>query len=426
MKDTPPKRPGRKPEDDFSEAERKLKNAYEVFRELAFFFLQVFILILLAIGLGISFIIWSQSIGGSHTPSGDNDIFSLSLREIGFGLIVAAISVFGYESLHKVRGDHERQKKMDGTVRSLEEALDTVNAVGDVKPFIQEMIDDLKATRLEKIEQAGFSPDVKEELEFKNKAEKLIRRVWELKETKTIYSKAYLRYITWLCDNLLEKNITPITKVEESSESPEIFRLPSNKSVASQLLGSQLSCLDEGDLYETMSNFSFWDDDFRFFWEQNKKACERGVEIHRLFYLRTIVHASESGTLSDGAFARVKAIADRHIELAGKTGNMYQIRFLTEAQSDRALENDPEEQINVGLDSFGVFSHKIAPETYDRLSFKVLTAQLTGINISRVAADIDSYLKTFTMMWEIAGKANPFARDKDYFNKVVREMDSNL
>lgn len=431
---------------NYSKVKRQLASASQSLQSFVDFLKPLRPLIGWGLSLGILFAAGGDLLTKTLPESKDfttliywQAFFFLIIKEIGVGLIVAAVAVFGYEYSQHIRGDFERQIKQDAALESLDDATKLLQTTAETKSFIETIKDDLTTIRSKDIARAGErilnlsignSPD---EEKFKELVKKIVQQAATLKQTGTVYCQSYLSFINWLCEHIILSNLTQLSHLEEhadnSAEATQWrFDLPINKSVAGQMLGFQLNSLERDDLYQTVSNVLFWEGkDFDFFWRETIKACAEGIRNERLFNLCSLI---EDENLLNEKFSRAKEIVEKHKKLEGSDKEMYEVRFFTVKQAEKAFaehKGTPEATVaelkmgTMTLTSFGVFTHRADPSD-DVVSFRVENEQLSRMSVSRIAKDVDKYVTRFKLMWAASENVpNPFEKDVEYFKKVVQQ-----
>lgn len=364
----------------------------------------------------------------------------LAIKEIGIGLLVASVAVFGYEYSQHVRGDFERQQKQEGALRSLDAATAILQDVDLTKASLEKIKNDFILIRSEDVVKArekilNLSLDNSEDEErFKNLIIKLIKNAQSLKKTDTIFSESYLRFIVWLSENIVLLNATQLSRLEQYSDTPLeatswAFSLPSTKFVAGQMLGFQLNSLQQGDSYQTISNVLLWDGrDFDFFWSATEEACKRGVIIERLFNLCNLI---DDEILLKATFHKAKNIINKHKQLEKVSNGKYTVRFFCKKQAEKILstyKHLPSGIVDSDFDipamhktNFGIFTH-VTDRKNDVVAFRVKDTQLSRMSISRKVDDVERCITRFQMMWAISGQVpDPFDGGIEYFKNIVEQ-----
>jgi hypothetical protein len=394
-------------------------------------------IVVIATSIGITLVVLSKSCPRDSIPR-------LLLEDIGLGLTVAGISVFGFEWLSHLNTALKKIGMLEAALCDVVRLTEDIKKLTTLIAFLEKQsgrTDDLLES-LEKASGSSFSvclaglfSESEEEKKFQHAVERIIKHALELKRSKTRLGQQYLMVIFWFLERAARYTHALAEVVRRDTDARWIYRPPRSTDVASQILAHHMKAMSKGDRYDTLSSVRFWTDDrMKHFFDETVKALDRGVKVRRLFNL---------GGYEDDAAKRLlqeKSIADalrRHTDLAARVGERYQVRFMTKPTADEIFAKlqkaekikDITNKESFYCFSFGLFHHKA--ESGDEERTEVVRFRAIGEDISELRIRYVGYADEdeegdliFDEMWELCpSNMRQFAHElRDPYNSVAVEL----
>jgi len=372
--------------------------------------------------LGLVFMLFGAQLADHKTYG---DVAASLLGEIGTGFIVACIAVFGYEYLRDVSGVIEEQREFRDQVALFKEINERAadQALGDDLLRVLEHAD-LTNQVVATVQQAV---DIKERSRTR-KADPGTARSGMPASSHTpdiLHGDACLSLMADLAGesvkfaetlNFFHEDVSNRTFVPEGRE----YALPDPREIAGKVLSLLLSSLESGDYYKSVANILFYEQTLmRMFEDAAEAACDRGINIQRLFNVSNF----EGVALSREQFVKCKGILHAHFELqkkiAAKHRGIYEIRFYGSAL--KPFLNEPPFRddhcphlATLPRSYFGLFCKKTQDLSLLFFAKEPQRASRVCLAFRNKYDPTEAY---FDQMWKVAAIApNPFAADQFHDN----------
>jgi hypothetical protein len=242
----------------------------------------------------------------------------LVLKEIGMGLIVSAIAVFGYERLNRLHDEFKRRKLEEGTFKSLDEAVKALTS-GMHPP--------------EEVYKSALQQLLPKELRIREMIERFTNDVIAIGNQKTVYREQHLAFVAWLLEKTLVEITHSLADLHNGIMRRSEYYVWNHTNLDSSLVAPHIltytmeSIQVSGGSYDSISNVLFWEGDRMLtFFDETEKCLQRGLRIRRVF---NVTNFDRDQQLRTAKFKIAKDIVQRHLELQKKYKN-YSIRFFGE------------------------------------------------------------------------------------------------
>lgn len=345
-----------------------------------------------------------------------NAIGLIVLKDIGLGLIVAGISVFGFEWLSHL---NTALKKIDGLnaaikeivllgtqIESLEESNLQISAVSDRFEKRFNSLYNVSRSSYEICLTNLFS-ESDEEVKFRNAIQQIISSAIELKQSGTIMGRNYLLFMVWFLERSA-RYTSALSAVNQKMDETWSYRPPRGVDVTSEILARQINSLDFGDSYSSITKPSFWlDEGMKEFLKESKGSMKKGVKIRRIFNFGSLGEKAVISLLEKDIKLRVllgehMALTARKYEINGVEFTYdYELRLMTKESANQAHEQVG--RILGGRDlysySFGLFDYISEGGRHEIIRYRVLGDDISEIQLKYCGHD-DDHLTVFKVVWE--------------------------
>lgn len=368
--------------------------------------------------IGVSLVVMGD-LGGKHLPKiihediMRNDVIEFSLvlscliiKDLGLGLIVAAIAVFGYEFLTHISGFVNEADRLKGGYYSLDAATTQLkSAIRNSNP------------------REAFRQDIHilfPEPELREPLLKLVEKTLELKNKELpSLTNEYLKFLGWFITQFALTNADELIKlkksIREKNQTKFIkYNAPDTREVASQILAAHMRCLSKYDSYDSVSNVLFYEEHRMYVLHAAmQEAFRREVKVRRIFNVSNF-EMDEKLRLNQNKFETARKIVDKHKKLAKESKGRYEIRFFGQEIKNKGLiktEFNPRESSHLTklpLLYFALFHHHMIES---RVLFIVEDLQLSKMELAHCEATNPS-VQLFEELWGLChGTPNPFEGD---------------
>jgi hypothetical protein len=369
--------------------------------------------------IGVTLVVMGD-LGGKHLPEiihediMRNDVIEFSLilscliiKDLGLGLIVAAIAVFGYEFLTHISGFVNEADRLKGGYYSLDAATTQLkSAIRNSNP------------------REAFRQDIHilfPERELREPLCELVERTLELKDKEIPkVTNEYLKFLGWFITQFALSNAEELLDLQKSireKNQTKVFeyRSPDTHEVASRILAAHMRSLSKHDSYDSVSNVLFYEEERMFVLHAAMKdAFLRGVKVRRIFNVSNFEMDEKLRLKYPNKFEIAKKILDRHMRLVEDSEGLYEIRFFGQDIKNKGLiktEFNPREYNHLKklpLLYFALFNHHMIES---RVLFIVEDPKLSKMELAYCEATNPS-VQLFEELWGLCnGTPNPFEGD---------------
>ncbi|HZT59650.1 MAG TPA: hypothetical protein VFA21_13660 [Pyrinomonadaceae bacterium] len=338
------------------------------------------------------------------------ELLQLIVKDIGLGLIVAGVAVFGFEWLSHLNKTLERSDLLVAAIAEIDSLKQHLNAVEDLRHDLQKVKDDAdKFSRyLFKNSNAsyqfvleGLFSKTRSEEKFKTQIAEIIKHAVELKKGDSKFSSTYFDFLAWHFERVV-RHTRMLSNVSNSVKNKDtggrfIYAPPDGKEVVSSLLGCHIRSLKENDEYVTVSNPKFWlDDKLWFFMKETEEALKNKVKVFRLFNLSSYASCQDVDP-------RFKSALQAHLDLLKQHNDFYEIRYMLKENFQKAkdkLQGNISNESLRKLDKFyfGLFRQE------ENGSIHMITLEAIGDEMSEMILTYDGdnseNYKIFQTMWD--------------------------
>jgi len=335
------------------------------------------------------------------------EVFSFIVKDLGLGLIVAAIAVFGYEFLTHISGVVEEAGRLRAGYLSLDDAT------GQLKSAIRNSNP-----------REAFREDIRTlfpEPELRRPLRKLVERALELKDEEIPkVTNEYLQFLGWFIKEFALTNAEELVDLQKSigeKNQTKVFeyKAPDTREVASNILAAHMRSLSMHDSYDSVSNVLFYEENRMFVLHAAmKEAFQRGVKVRRIFNVSNFEVDEKQGLKQPNKFKIAKDIMDRHMRLAEESDGLYEIRFFGQDIKNKGLiktEFHPREYrhlTKLPLLYFALFYHHMIES---RILFIVEDSELSKMELA-YCEETNPSVQLFEELWGLCnGTPNPFEGD---------------
>lgn len=264
-------------------------------------------------------------------------------EHIGLGLIVAALSVFAYET-----GAH-----MKGVVDLTTDLTHEITRIGPIAEAVSR--DALNRALQELL--VGNS-EAKPYLAVTiSQCNDLVTTLSELEKSEIWAHEQYLEFVSYLLGFVVQNAQALQSLGHPEKPSQYFYTMPTSTAASGLILANQMKALINGDRYEVISDLTSWkDEQLNEFHDSTDNAVKiHGVEVIRIF---NMVHAHSKGV------ERIKArqILSDHLKHSNNLGftennsRRYQLLVITEKNLGQVESEDYKERIKQA--HFGIFTRK--------------------------------------------------------------------
>jgi len=231
------------------------------------------------------------------------DMMVLGLDHLGMALFVAAIAVFGYEWQ-----SHYKQL--------FDKLIELKTMLGDLKDIVRGQAH----VGIDAGLRALF-PDETHELnrQIRTSLKSIVTTV-DVSETEHQWNRdVYIALVTGALTSVADFSRIGVELGKATSVCT--LRIPSAAELADFMLAAQMSCMQAGDEYKVVSDFSSWATGLSHFMEATERGAARGVVVTRIFY--PFPYDASVGV--DGAID----VLEKHRALAKRYPGAYRVAITT-------------------------------------------------------------------------------------------------
>lgn len=307
----------------------------------------------------------------------------LIVEHVGLGLIVAAISVFGYEW-------GARWSETIGLSKRLEELL-----VAQGPQALDRALGELIG--FDKRRLPGGARDIAANCTtvimaisnlLRTPAEGARRRVDE----------QYASFVSGLLKSVVAKNADALVNLRQKAEVR--FKVPATAAVlADDILAAQMRALKKGDTYEVVSDLGSWrGEQLQDFSDATRSAVESGVVVQRIFNLFGDAGDNKLTGIDIGNILHSHLAAMTHWKDPRRRGRYVAKVFGTYEKATNLFTQLTEARL--ATTHFGIF--KLGPAAL--VQFRVTKDDLSEIMISRDPDEAKEQSQLFATLWEISSE----------------------
>lgn len=336
-------------------------------------------------------------------------LLGLIMKDVGLGLIVSAVAVFGFEWMSHLNQALERTDKLTLAIAEVAKIKNELGAVENLRGQLESLKTESHRyfDALSRNAQTSYSTLIEgifseaTDASFKKPLESIFRNAIILKQSRSAFIPSYMNFLGWFLERTAQYTES-LCDLSRRKQNPTFtYFPPSGRDVTSQLLGNHVDALQEGDEYLTLSNPEFWvGTSFYFFWQRTKEALNRKVSVVRVFNL------SKYESMNDVS-GSIRTVLLEHQKYA-HSFDTYYVAFMWKKCFEEAeanlLDKISEKRKNVGLKDyiFGLFKH-VEHGRSEIIRFRAIGDHISQMSLRYCGEQTEDYL-ILREMWKASEK----------------------